>query len=388
MLGENAEHQPENYQIVEPMKDIVERLLRWFKATARPLPWRASYDPYHVWISEIMLQQTQMERGVGYFTRWVERFPDVAAVAEAEEQEIMKLWEGLGYYARARNLHATAKLVHNQYGGEIPCDPEILLSLPGIGPYTAAAISSIAGNVDIPVVDANVSRVLARLYDIEGNIKSGPVKRTIEQKAWELLPAGKARQYNQALMDFGGLICLPRTPRCASCPVAELCRANARGTVQDRPVKATGSEKILIEMATGVVSNRGRIFIQQRLADDIWGGLWEFPGGSVESGETPDEAVVREYREETGFEVSVCSKITTITHFYTKYKVVLHCYGCRLLSDADRPPALTAAQRFHWVYPDELKGFGFPAGHRKLLEYLNGSYPELLVDPCSGVMKN
>ncbi|WP_419175146.1 A/G-specific adenine glycosylase [Desulfosediminicola sp.] len=370
------------------MKHIAENLLDWFKNCSRPLPWRKSYNPYHVWISEIMLQQTQMERGVGYFTRWIARFPDVAAVARAEEQEIMKLWEGLGYYARARNLHATAKIVHAEFGGDIPCDTETLLTLPGIGPYTAAAISSIAGNVDIPVVDANVLRVFARLFDIEGNIKSGAVKKDIEQKAWELLPKGKARLYNQALMDLGGLICLPRNPRCNICPVAELCRARRQGTVNERPVKVAVEKKILIEMATGVLNKDGRLFIQQRLADDIWGGLWEFPGGGVEPGESPDEAVVREYREETGFKVTVCSKITTLTHFYTKYKVVLHCYGCRMISDTLQPLQLTAAQQYRWVFPEELSDFGFPAGHRKLLEYLNGSCPEILVDPCSEIVKN
>lgn len=370
------------------MNQIAETLIRWFKATSRPLPWRTSYDPYHVWISEIMLQQTQMERGVNYFNRWVAKFPDVAAVAAADEQEVMKLWEGLGYYARARNLHATAKIIYEQFGGVIPCDPEALLSLPGIGPYTAAAISSIAGDVDIPVVDANVLRVFARLFDIEGNIKSGPTKRAIERKAWELLPEGRARVYNQALMDFGGLVCLPRNPQCTACPVADFCLAKQRCTVDERPVRDAGSKKILIEMATGVLSKDGRLFIQQRLEDDIWGGLWEFPGGVLEQGESPDETVVREYKEETGFDIKVCSKITTVTHFYTKYKVVLHCFGCRMSSDNGQQPELTAAQDYRWVFPEELKKFGFPAGHRKLLEYLNSSYPEMLQDPCAEVLDN
>lgn len=370
------------------MKQFAEKLLGWFRDASRPLPWRHSYNPYHVWISEIMLQQTQMERGVDYFNRWIARFPDLASVAEADEQEILKLWEGLGYYARARNLHATARIVREQYGGVIPCDPATLRTFPGIGPYTAAAIASIAGNVDIAAIDANVLRVYARLFDIETSITRSSTRKEIEEKALGLLPKGKARQYNQALMDLGGLICLPRSPKCAMCPVNDLCLAKAHGTVNERPVKEASGKKILIEMATGVLTSEGRVFIQQRLADDIWGGLWEFPGGGVENGESPDEAVVREYREETGFTVRVCSKLTTVTHFYTKYKVVLHCYGCQLLSANQHAPTLTAAQGCRWVFPEELKHFAFPAGHRKLLEYMNSSCPERVVDPCRGTLKN
>lgn len=260
------------------MVELQKALLTWFKRTDRKLPWRKTYDPYHVWISEIMLQQTQMERGVVYFNAWLKRFPNVAAVAEADEREILKLWEGLGYYARARNLHATAKILHQRYKGVLPCDYKLLLSLPGIGPYTAAAISSIACNCDIPVIDANVQRVYARLFDIDTPVKEKVARKTIEEIAGTMLPPGKARKFNQALMDFGGVVCLPRSPHCDSCDLCSLCLAFKRKTVNVRPVPVAGKKTINISMATALLKHDGKIFIQQRMPDDIWGGLWEFPG--------------------------------------------------------------------------------------------------------------
>jgi A/G-specific adenine glycosylase len=344
-------------------------LVEWFERTCRDLPWRRDYDPYRVWISEIMLQQTQMDRGVFYYKRWLERFPDIRAVAAAEEREILKYWEGLGYYTRARNLYKAAQVMVDMHAGHIPESYEILLSLPGIGPYTAAAIASIAFNHDIAVVDANVERILARLFDIDGSIRSTSTKKYIHQKAMELLPPGKARVFNQAMMDLGGLVCTPKNPACADCPVAAFCVALRAGRVHKRPVVSAHGKTIRIEMATGVLMHQGLFFIQQRLADDVWGSLWEFPGGRLEEGETPEETVIREYREETGFAVAIVAGITTVIHHYMKYKVVLHGFSCRLTEERTEPQ-LRAAQDFRWVSPQELAQYGFPAGHRKLIEYM------------------
>lgn len=355
------------------------RLLQWFKRTKRQLPWRDTYDPYHVWISEIMLQQTQMDRGVVYFKRWLARFPTLAAVAEASEQEILKQWEGLGYYARARNLHRAAKHIVRDYDGEVPCDYQRLLTLPGIGPYTAAAISSIACNADIAVVDANVLRVYARLFDIEGPVRAGAGRKQVELVATAMLPPGKARLFNQALMDFGGLICTPKAPDCGHCPVQPDCLAYRNNTVSERPAADRGKGTTLIEMVTGILASDGRLFIQQRNRDDIWGGLWEFPGGRLEPGEQPQQALIREYLEETGFRVCIDRELTTVIHFYTRYKVVLHCFTVTLADQARQPvPRLTAASAYRWVRPESLADFGFPAGHRKLLEYIGEHCPELL----------
>lgn len=356
-------------------------LLRWFRRNGRPLPWRSTYHPYHVWLSEVMLQQTQMDRGVAYFNRWLLRFPDVQSVAEATSSEVLKIWEGLGYYARGRNLHKAARLLVTQHNGELPETYEELLQLPGIGPYTAAAIASIAFNQDIPVVDANVERVFARLFDIEKPLKSKGVHGEIVDLAEKLLPKGEAREFNQALMDLGGLICTPKNPDCAICPVASHCKAYLGNFVEDRPIKKAKQPLVEIEMSTGLLLHEGHIFIQQRLDNDIWGGLWEFPGGRLKEEESPEEAVVREYREETGFTVEVCSKVTTVIHFYTQYRVILHCFRCRLKQES-KLPDLQAAQAYHWVADDQLDNYGFPAGHRKFIEYMKHTCPHILLREC------
>ena len=356
-------------------------LLRWFRNHGRDLPWRKNYDPYQVWLSEIMLQQTQMERGVAYFKRWVKRYPDISSVALSSSYEILKYWEGLGYYARARNLHKAARMMQSEYGGRVPRDYAELLKVPGIGPYTASAIASIAYNVDIPVVDANVERVFARIFDIDKPLKNRAVHEEILESARLLLPQGKARDFNQALMDLGGILCTPRNPNCGNCPVAGQCTAYQGNFVDDRPVKKGGQQAIHIEMATGLLIKNYHIFIQQRKDDDIWGGLWEFPGGRLKDEESPEEALLREYWEETRFAVEICRKVTTVTHFYTKYKVTLHCYLCRLPGDSILPD-LYAAQKYHWVKKEHLRNYGFPAGHRKFIDYIQKDEKDILLGEC------
>ncbi len=367
------------YYMNQDFTIIQQQLLLWFQDEGRALPWRKKYDPYHVWISEIMLQQTQMERGVEYFQRWIDRLPDIVAVADAEEEEILKLWEGLGYYARARNLHKTARIIKDNYYGRLPKEHGTLLTLPGIGPYTASAIASIAFNQDFPVVDANVERIFARIFDIDAPLKHKDTKKKMDKLAWRLLPSGNSRQFNQALMEFGGLVCTPKNPLCAICPIAQQCQALLRGVVHERPLPRKGKKVIPIEMATGILFHDDQIFIQKRLENDIWGGLWEFPGGRLEEGEQADEAMVREFLEETELQVEVCEKITTVVHHYTRYKVILHCFTCRFRLGFENP-VLHAAQESRWIQPKDLHVYGFPAGHRKLIEYINKQRAELFFD--------
>lgn len=348
--------------------DIVVPLLTWFRETARDLPWRRTYDPYHVWISEIMLQQTQMERGVAYFQRWTLRFPDVRAVADADEREILKYWEGLGYYARARNLHRAAKVIVAEFDGLVPCEYDRLRSLPGIGPYTAAAIASVAGNRDVAVVDANVIRVYSRLFDIGLPVKSREVRQSIAGIAGELLPHGRARAFNQALMDLGGLVCTPKTPRCEGCPIASSCMARQAGTVALRPVVGEGKKIITVEKVAGIIRRQDQIFIQQRRADDVWGGLWEFPGGEL-SVDPPEIAVVRAIEADTGLTVRVVEALPTIIHHYTRYKIVLHCFLCDLRGN-NQQATLNSAVDSRWIDLTQLDRYAFPAGPRKLLEHI------------------
>lgn len=344
-------------------------ILGWFAVNGRSLPWRNSYAAYEVWISEVMLQQTQMERGVHYFNRWMERFPEVQAVAEAEEQEVLKYWEGLGYYARARNLQKAAKIMVKEHGCQVPSTYDELLRLPGIGEYTASAISSISYNQDYPVVDANVERVYARLFDIDQPLKEKETRVRMKLIARHLLPEGEARNYNQGLMDFGAVICKPKNPLCSDCFLNEFCLAHKRGCVDIRPVPSKKKEKILISMASGILEYQGNIFIQQRLEKDVWGGLWEFPGGEIEMGESAEEALVREFMEETEFSVEVIEKLPVVEHYYTRYKVVLQCFRCRFTGKRSELPVprLHAAQQYRWVSVDQLSEYGFSSGHRKII---------------------
>lgn len=345
---------------------IGRKLVAWFEENGRDLPWRKDYDPYHVWISEIMLQQTQMERGVAYFTRWMDRFASPEDIVNASEEEVLNLWEGLGYYSRAMNIRRAADVICQEHAGRIPDDVDALRALPGIGPYTAAAISSIAYNHPVPVVDANVERVMARLFDIDDPPKQAAIARRIRELAASIMPAGQARDFNQAVMELGALVCLPKKPRCSACPVSECCQAHALDIVLERPVPKKAATYIPIDVATGVLIHQGRIFIQKRPVTGVWANLWEFPGGSVESGETPAQAVVREYAEETEFSLANVQPITVVRHGYTKYRVSLHCFYCGLNGD-DVTPVLHAAQEYRWVRPERLRDFAFPAGHRKLI---------------------
>ncbi len=365
---------------VPERQDIIEPLLQWFRATARDLPWRHTYNPYHVWLSEIMLQQTQMERGIAYFLRWIERFPDVRAVAAADQLEILKYWEGLGYYARARNLHKAAKVIAAEFAGEVPCDYRQLLALPGIGPYTAAAVASIAGNRDVPVIDANVTRVYARLFDIAQPIMEQPGKKRLATIAQEFLPPGRARIFNQALMDLGGLVCLPKNPRCEICPVASSCRALPAGTVAERPVLGRGKKTVPVIKVAGIIRSGGKIFIQQRRENEVWGGLWEFPGGEP-ADYPPAMAIAPLILAETALKVRVVAALPTIIHHYTHHKIILHAFLCELADDQAQP-RLTSAVDYRWADPSELDRYAFPAGPRKLLEQLKTAAPDHFAPVC------
>jgi len=362
------------------MTPLQEKLLSWFRANGRDLPWRHTYNPYHIWISEIMLQQTQMERGVAYFNRWIERFPDIKSLAQGSEEEVFKLWEGLGYYARAKNILKTADILVRQHGGRLPEDHQALLKLPGIGKYTAGAIMSLAFNKDYPIVDANVERVFARIFNIAGPVKEKASHSFIWRQAQELIPPGEARYFNQALMELGALVCTPANPGCTQCPVRAHCEAFRLGIVAERPVSGKSQKIIPIEMVTGILTHAGNIFIQKRLEDDVWGNLWEFPGGRLKPGEAPEEALRREYLEETEFKIGQLKKITVVTHGYMRYRVTLHCYYCKLLN-GNAVPILHAAQEYRWISPEDLKKYAFPAGHRKLIAEIQDDLLQISARP-------
>ncbi len=351
------------------MDKVQHNILAWFASNSRDLPWRRTYSPYHIWISEIMLQQTQMDRVVAYFKKWIKRFPGIESITGANEDEVLKLWEGLGYYSRARNIIKTAKRLIDDYDGVLPADHKELIGLPGIGPYTAGAILSIAFNMGYPLVDANIERLFARLFNLDKPVKDKNTHAFIWEKASELIPQGRARDFNQALMELGALVCIPQNPRCKICPIRTDCLAFSLDLVSERPVLTKPPKTIFIEMATGIVKHDGKILIQKRKPTGVWANLWEFPGGRLEPGETPEIALVREYQEETELAVGNLKKITTVQHSYTIYRVTLHCYFCSLL-DGRYEPVLHGAQEYRWVESKELSNYAFPAGHRKLILFL------------------
>jgi len=360
---------------------LQQALLDWFDKNQRDLPWRSSYTPYQIWISEIMLQQTQMDRVTVFFSRWMNTFPDIATLAMASEDQILKCWEGLGYYSRARNILKTAQILVERHEGRIPSSRKELLKLPGIGPYTAGAIASISFNRDVPVVDANIERIFARLFNIDLISGSPEAKRIHWQKAETLLPPKQARNFNQGLMELGALICRPKKPDCSLCPLTPYCLALKHDLIPERPIPKKSTKILPIEMATGVLLHNGQLFIQQRLEDDVWGSLWEFPGGRLKLGETPEQTVVREFFEETEFKIEIDSKITTTIHHFTRYKVTLHCFLVTL-AQQDSDPVLHAAQEFKWIPFTALGNHAFPAGHRKLITHMEESGFFLNQSPC------
>ena len=351
-----------------PHTQVTERLLRWFEEHGRDLPWRKEYKPYEVWVSEIMLQQTQMDRAVEYFTRWMVRFPDVESVAQASEDEILKYWEGLGYYSRARNLHATAQRIVTKGNGRFPNTVTELEGLPGVGPYTARAVASLAFKEPVPAIDANVERVVARLRCLDQPVKHKESQRAIQESARDMvavLKPGQAREFNQALMEFGALVC-SRNPSCEECPLESMCLSRKAGLEHERPIKGKPKEVVRITMATGVLVHHNRLFIQKRLPGDVWAGLWEFPGGVIEDGESQEQALVREFQEETEMDVVPTWRIGTVRYSYTKYRVTMHGFYCALANGREPEPVLSAASRYEWIEFQDMDKWAFPAGHAKL----------------------
>lgn len=350
------------------LRSFQKALLQWFDAEARDLPWRRGKDPYQVYIAEIVLQQTRVDQGLPYYLRFLERFPTLEALARAEEQDVLKLWEGLGYYTRARNMHRTARLLVEASAGRFPETPELLVLLPGIGRYTAGAIASIAFNQPVPLVDGNVKRVLARLHAIDAPVTGAAADKLFWEKAAALVPVDRPGDFNQAMMEMGARICLPRTPQCAACPVSRHCEARAQQKQMQLPVRPPKKQTPHYPVVVAVIRHHDRYLIGKRPSDGFLGGLWEFPGGRIEAGEHPESALRRECLEELGATVKVGGLIAVAKHAYTHFKVTLHVYRCTIIAG-------TPAARFHtelrWVTAAQFSDYPFPKGNHKFLHLLS-----------------
>ncbi|HEX5133484.1 MAG TPA: A/G-specific adenine glycosylase [Candidatus Krumholzibacteria bacterium] len=346
---------------------ITKNLLAWYRRSRRDLPWRGTRDPYRIWVSEVMLQQTQVATVIPYYERFLARFPDITALAAAPLDDALKLWEGLGYYARARNLHTAAREVVANMGGTLPRDPAAFRSLRGVGEYIAAAVTSIAFDEPVVVVDGNVKRFIARLFALTDSVDRPAGTRRVREHADALLDRGAPGDFNQALMEIGALVCRPSGPRCGECPVAGDCLAFRAGEAEAFPVRDARRDIPTQRIAIGVVERDGRVLITRRKESGMLGGLWEFPGGKIADGESPEDACRREIREEVNLVVEVGERVASVRHAYTHLRVQIDVFACRY---AGGEVTLDGPTDYRWILLEETSEYAFPKANHKFLTAL------------------
>lgn len=355
------------------------KLLAWFDANQRDLPWRATTDgrrdPYRVWVSEVMLQQTTVAAVGPYFERFVAALPTVRALAAADEQRVLKLWEGLGYYRRARHLYAAAQQLVRDHGGELPDDPAVWAALPGVGRYILGAVLSQAFDRRLPIVEANSLRVLARLFGFTGDPREGEGKAWVWAAAGAVLPAKRCGDFNQALMELGALVCRPAAPDCARCPLAARCEARRRGLQGAIPPKKAAPAITAVNEVGVVIRDGAKVLLCQRPATaGRWQNMWEVPHAPRGDGEDLSAAAARVARELTGFEVEPGAELLLIRHGVTRYAIALACVEAARAGGAFAPGAYAAAK---WVAPAELADYPVSAPQRKLMTALTAPAPRL-----------
>jgi A/G-specific adenine glycosylase len=344
-------------------RNLPAELVGWYRAHHRKLPWRKTSDPYKIWVSEVMLQQTTVPAVLSYYHNWLELFPDLQTLGRAPLQTVLKAWQGLGYYQRARNLHRAAQVINEQHAGSVPQQYEDLMALPGFGPYTAAAVLSIAYDKPYPVLDANVQRVLMRLSCIK-NESHSPTKKKFLLYLKTLMGKESPGEFNQALMELGALVCRPKSPRCLLCPLQRFCLAYKNGEQEVIPAPKKRRYK-KIEAVVGIIKPSSRYLIQKRPPSGLLADLWEFPGGKRKKGETLEGALRRELKEELGAEIRDVKFLLNVQHAYTQFQVSLYAYECKL---QNKPHLKRNSQR--WVSLEALKKYPFPSGSAKIVRFL------------------
>lgn len=338
-------------------------LISWFRAEQRELPWRADKDPYKIWVSEIMLQQTRVDTVIPYYYRFLEQFPTIEALADAEEDKVLKAWEGLGYYSRARNLQAAVREVRDIYGGTVPNSPKEIAKLKGVGPYTAGAILSIAYGIPEPAVDGNVMRVLSRILLIKEDIAKPSARKIFEEAVRVLISHESPSDFNQALMELGALICTPTSPSCLLCPVRDHCVAFHEGEQNELPVKSKKKKPVPVYLAAAVVEDgNGRIFIRKRPPEGLLANFWEFPAIEIQRPFVNDrEALERFYKDDFGTEIEVDESLGQIQHVFSHLDWNITVYAARLTGPVQEK------ENLRLVTFTELADLALPVPHQKML---------------------
>ena len=358
--------------VLQRLVDARIELRRWYLSSRRALPWRERPTPYRVWVSEVMLQQTQVKTVIPYFERFVGAFPDVVALASASEEQVITLWAGLGYYRRCRHLHAAAKVVVEQFNGEIPGDVEALLTLPGVGRYTAGAIASIAFQQPAPVLDGNVTRVISRLLALEMRVDKSQGQRILWETAEHWVDPEDPSSHNQALMELGAMVCTPRQPDCSVCPICAECKAFGTGAEERYPLKDRRKPPREVRAVGALVRDaKGAVLLTRRPEGGLLGGLWELPGGPVEDGACPEDALTVVLDGRMGLKVEVGGHLTAVRHVFTHRRLTLDVFNVpRFLGS----PSSDYYPKWRWVEGD-FEGMPLSRLTQKVLSvlgYLDG----------------
>jgi A/G-specific adenine glycosylase len=343
------------------------RLLAWYASNHRRLPWRETREPYRIWVSEVMLQQTQVNTALPYYRRFLTQFPTLRKLAAADLGDVLKSWEGLGYYARARNLHRAAGMLAACGGGRIPDRWDDFRALPGVGDYIAAAVLSIAFDRPHAVVDGNVKRVLARLLTMAAPTNQAASHTVFQAEADRLLARRRPADFNQAMMELGALVCTPTSPNCLVCPLTRFCAAHRGGTVARYPHRVASRPVPEVQIAVGVVFKNDRVLITRRPEQGLLGGLWEFPGGKLREDESPAEACVREIKEEVNLDVAIEGPLAQVRHAYSHFRIHMHVFRCRFTTGRVR---LNGPTDHRWVRIADIDRFAFPGTNHKFIPLL------------------
>ncbi len=353
-------------------RSLAKDLLGWYRRHARDLPWRRTRDPYAIWVSEIMLQQTQVATVIPYFARFMARFPTVEALASAAENDVLRHWEGLGYYRRARQLHRAAAVIVDEHAGQFPRELTVVSTLPGIGRYTAGAITSIAFDARTPILEANTVRLLSRLAAFEGDPSSGAGRRFLWQLAESILPPENCRSFNQALMELGSLVCTPRKPKCETCPVAGQCASLIGGRQHEIPRLRPKTPSEAVREAAVVVWRKDRVLLRRRTPGERWAGLWDFLRFelSARRGTALVDELLEKVRGQSGLSIEPPEPIATLKYGVTRFRITLQCYAAR-----SPGRGRLSAGEWQWVDPADLENFPLSVTGRKLGRLIAASKP-------------